>query len=80
MLNRTLTGLTIAGLGVIVVFGFFAVLGLFNPGDVIWLTITVAVLAAAVLVHSMLVRRDFGRHGNRDLFRTMNRLRERRGF
>ncbi|MGH2983490.1 MAG: hypothetical protein ACRDK5_04430 [Solirubrobacterales bacterium] len=67
-------------LGVIVVFGFFAVLGLFDPGDVIWLTLGIAVLAAAALVHSMLVRRDFGKHGNRDLFRTINRLRERRGF
>jgi heme exporter protein D len=80
MLSRTLTGLIIACLGAIVVFGFFALLGLFDPGDVIWLTIAMAVLAAAVLVHSMLVRHDLHRHGNRDLFRTMNRLRERRGF
>jgi hypothetical protein len=80
MLSRTLTGLIIACLGVIVVFGFFAVLGLFDPGDVMWLTIGIAALAAAVLVHSMLVRHDLGRHGNRALFRRMNSLRERRGF
>jgi fatty acid desaturase len=80
MLSRTLTGLMIVCLGVIVVFAFFAALGLFSPGEVMWLTIGMAVLALAFIVHSLVVRRHLHEHGNRDFMRPINRLRERRGF
>jgi hypothetical protein len=80
MISRTLTGLMITFLGVIVVFAFFALLGLFAPGDVIWLTIGIAVLGAAVLVHSLLVRHELGGGGMNDVARSVNALRERRGF
>jgi predicted RND superfamily exporter protein len=80
MVSRTLTGLIITFLGVIVVFGFFALLGLFAPGDVIWLTIGMAVLGAAVLVHSMFVRHELGEGGMNEVARSVNALRERRGF
>jgi hypothetical protein len=80
MISRTLTGLMITFLGVIAVFAFFALLGLFAPGDVIWLTIGIAVLGAAVLVHSLLVRHELDEGGMNDVARSVNALRERRGF
>jgi hypothetical protein len=80
MLSRTLTGIMITCLGVIVVFGFFALLGLFAPGDVIWLTLGMAALGAAVLVHSALVRHELDEGGGNQVARSVNALRERRGF
>jgi heme exporter protein D len=80
MVSRTLSGIIITCLGVVVVFGFFALLGLFAPGDVIWLTIGMAVLAAAVLVHSVLVRHELDEGGGNAVARSVNALRERRGF
>jgi hypothetical protein len=80
MLSRTLTGIMITCLGVIVVFGFFALLGLFAPGDVIWLTLGMAALGAAVLVHSLLVRHELAEGGSNAVARSVNALRERRGF
>jgi hypothetical protein len=80
MVSRTLSGIIITCLGVVVVFGFFALLGLFAPGDVIWLTIGMAVLGAAVLVHSALVRHELDEGGANPVARSVNALRERRGF
>jgi len=75
-----LTGIIITCVGVIVAFSFFALLGLFAPADVIWLTIGMAVLAVAVLVHSVLVRHELGEGGKNEVARSVNALRERRGF
>jgi hypothetical protein len=80
MFSRTLTGLMITFLGLIVVFGFFALLGLFAPGDVLWLTAGMAVLGAAVLIHSLLVRHELDEGGMNEVARSVNALRERRGF
>jgi hypothetical protein len=80
MFSRTLTGIMITCLGVIVIFGFFALLGLFAPGEVMWLTAGMAVLGAAVLVHSMLVRHEVEEGGTNPVARSINALRERRGF
>jgi hypothetical protein len=75
MLSRMLTGIIITSLGAIVVFAFFAALGLFAPGDVIWLTIAVAVLAGAALVHSLLVRRELAQGRMNEFARSINALR-----
>lgn len=80
MFSRTLTGIMITCLGVIVIFGFFALLGLFAPGDVLWLTAGMGVFAAAVLIHSAMVRRELGEGGRNAVARSINALRERRGF
>jgi hypothetical protein len=61
-------------------FGFFALLGLFAPGDVIWLTIAMAVLTAAVIVHALLVRHELAEGRKNEVARSINALRERRGF
>jgi hypothetical protein len=47
---------------------------------VIWLTIAMAVLAAAVLVHSLLVRHELAEGGKNEVARSINALREPRGF
>jgi hypothetical protein len=80
MFSRTLTGLMITFLGVVVIFGFFALLGLFAPGEVLWLTVATSVLAGAVLVHSLLVRHELDEGGMNEVARSVNALRERRGF
>jgi hypothetical protein len=72
--------LTAIALGLVALFGFFAALGLFAPKDVLWLSIAAAVLVVATAVHSYLVRRQLGTHGNQEHFRPVNNLRERRGF
>ena len=80
MFSRTLTGIIITFLGAIVIFGFFALLGLFSPGEVMWLTAGMGILAVAVLVHSMLVRHEVEEGGGNPVARSINALRERRGF
>jgi tetrahydromethanopterin S-methyltransferase subunit C len=72
--------LFVVAMGVVVLFGFFAILGLFSPTEVLWLSIAVGVLAILFMIRSLWVRRHLGTHGNHDLFRSVNRLRERRGF
>jgi predicted membrane channel-forming protein YqfA (hemolysin III family) len=82
MFSRMLTGFMIVCLGLIVMFGFFAVLGLFSPAEVMWLTIGIALLALAVMVHSLRVKHHLDHEGQTetDLMRSLNDLRERRGF
>ena len=79
-LSTVLSGLTAVAICLVVLFGFFAALGLFAPADVLWLCIVAAVLIVATTVHALIVRRQLGTHGNQQAFRTVNNLRERRGF
>jgi hypothetical protein len=79
-MSRMLALFSVLSLGVVALFGFFAVLGEVSPGDVMALTIVLAVLLVAFSVHAFLVRRNLRRHGNQEFFRALNRLRERRGF
>jgi hypothetical protein len=67
-------------LGVVAMFTFFGILGLFDPAEVLWLCGIVALLALAVMAHALWIRRHLGTHGNREMFRSVNTLRERRGF
>lgn len=64
----------IAALGVLVCFAFFAALGAFDPGEVMWLTALVAGLAVLWLLHAHLATRP----GERD--QRLVHDRERRGF
>jgi hypothetical protein len=80
MLSKMLGPVWVVLLGVVVLFGFFALLGLFSPEEVMWLTAAVAALAVLIGIRSLLMRRQLGTHGNQDLFRSLNVLRERRGF
>jgi hypothetical protein len=65
----------ILALAVIVLFAFFAALGAFSPGDVLWATVLVAILCVLWVVHAVLE----GRHRDRR-DRSIMRARERRGF
>jgi fatty acid desaturase len=64
----------ILALAVIVLFAFFVALGALAPGDVLWLTVGVILLAALWVVHGLLE----GRRSDRDP--AVARARERRGF
>jgi fatty acid desaturase len=62
-------------LAFIVLFAFFAMLGAFSPGDVIVLTLIVAVLTLAWITHAVWDSRHRDPHD-----RAIVRARERRGF
>jgi fatty acid desaturase len=64
----------ILALAVIVLFAFFVALGALAPGDVLWLTVGVILLAALWVVHGLLEHR----RSERDP--AVVRARERRGF
>ena len=78
MLN-TLWGLCVA---MVALFGFFALMGGFAPGDVLWLTLIVAVLGAMFVIHQMQVRHELTGHHDSDdeMLRQLQKIRERRGF
>ena len=80
MMSKMLSLFCAVALGLVVLFGFFAALGLFAPKDVLWLCGVTAVLMIVTAVHSALVRRSLKTHGNQEFFRPINHLRERRGF
>ena len=80
MLSRMLGPLAVTCLGPAVLFVFFSTLGAVSPGDVLWPSIVVGVFAGLVLGHSLWVRHHLREHGNQDMFRSVNALRERRGF
>jgi fatty acid desaturase len=66
--------------GAVALFGFFAVMGGFSPGDVLWLTLIVAVLAVMFVIHQVRVARKLQEHGDDRMTYEVQRIRERRGF
>jgi hypothetical protein len=80
MLSRMLGPISVLCIGAVVMFVFFAVLGGVAPSEVVWPTVVVATLALLFTVRSMIVRHRLAEHGNVDMFRSINALRERRGF
>jgi uncharacterized membrane protein len=82
-MNDLLNFLWALCVGVVALFAFFAVMGGFSPGDVLWLTLIVAVLGAMFVIHQMQVSHELHRHGrggDEPLSRQIQRIRERRGF
>ena len=79
MQRRTLATLAatfwVLVLAVVVLFAFFVALGAFSPGEVVGLTIGVAVLAVLWIAHAMWDSRHTDPHDP-----AMVRARERRGF
>jgi hypothetical protein len=80
MLSRMLGPLSVLCLGAVVMFVFFAALGEVSPGEVLWPTIVIGALAVLFAARSLIVRHELGEHGNRNMLRQVNSLRERRGF
>jgi fatty acid desaturase len=67
--------------GAVALFAFFAVMGGFAPGDVLWLTLIVAFLGCLFLIHQIRVSRELSEHDEDDpMVRQVQRIRERRGF
>ena len=67
--------------GAVALFGFFLVMGGFDPGDVLWLTLVVVTLGALFALHQMHVRHELVEHQENDeTIKEVQRIRERRGF
>lgn len=67
-------------LGAVVLYAFFGVLGAFDPGEVMWLTIAVAALGVASIAHFIHVRHALAAGQDDELSRSVHAMRERRGF
>ena len=67
-------------LGAVALFVFFWATGLFSPAEVVWLSILVGALAVLPLIHFLRVRRALGDPRHSELARTVDSIRERRGF
>jgi hypothetical protein len=80
MLSRMLGPLAVICIGAVVMFVFFATLAGVAPGEVIWPTIVVGLLAVLFAVRSLIVRHELGARGSQATMRSVNALRERRGF
>ena len=80
MLDRMLGPLSVLCLGAIVLFAFFSALGAISPDEVLVPTIVIGVLGLLFAVRALYVRHELGEHGNQTMLRSVNRLRERRGF
>jgi hypothetical protein len=79
-MSRMLALFSVLYLGAVTLFVFFALLGEVSPGQVLTVTVVLAALLLVFAVHAWLVRRNLHTHGNQEFFRSLNRLRERRGF
>jgi dihydropteroate synthase len=66
--------------GLIVLFVFFVALGAFSPAETIAVSILAAILAVAFGIHMYRVHNAMGEGHGSDLHRSLNMLRERRGF
>jgi hypothetical protein len=80
MLSRMLGPLSVICLGLVVMFVFFAALAGVSPSEVVWPTIVVGVLALLFAVRALVVRHELGGRGSQATLRSVNALRERRGF
>jgi hypothetical protein len=68
-------------IGTIVLYGFFVLVATIPPGQVVALTATIAALAAIFTVRNVRIAAELAdRGGNPQLRRSLNRIRERRGF
>jgi hypothetical protein len=68
-------------IGAVVLYGFFVVLATISPGEVADATAVVAALAAIVTLRNLWMAAQLAdRGGDPHLRRSLNRIRERRGF
>ena len=79
MLGKILAGLIGLCIGLVFVFGFFALLGSVSPGEVVALSIAAVCLVVLIAVHSIMVRRRLDA-ADPEVMAPVNKLRERRGF
>ena len=71
----------VAVVGTIVLYGFFVVVANIPPGEVVALTVAIAVLTAIFTIRNVWLAAELAdRGGDPQLRRSLNRIRERRGF
>jgi hypothetical protein len=81
VIRRLRLSFWIAVIGIIVLYGFFVVLATIPPGQVAAVTVAVAVLAAVFTLRNLRLAAELAdRGGDPQLRRSVNRIRERRGF
>ena len=74
------SGLVALAAGLLVLFIFFAALGAFSPAETVIVSVIAAGLAVLFGVHMYRVHHALGAGHGSDLHRSLNTLRERRGF
>jgi hypothetical protein len=81
VLRRLRLSFWIVVIGTIVLYVFFVLLATIPPGEVVALTAVIGLLAAIFTVRNARVAAQLGnRGGDPHLRRSLNRIRERRGF
>src|SRR5262245_45451411 len=81
VLRRLRLSFWIAVIGMVVVYAFFVILATIPPGEVAALTVIVAALAAIFTLRNLWLASQLAdRSGDPHLRRSLNRIRERRGF
>lgn len=79
-LRAALSMFWVFAIGAVVLYVFFVVLDAFEPEEAWGFTIAAAVLVVLVAIHFVRVRRELARHGPNEARRSLNKMRERRGF
>jgi len=74
------SGLMALAAGLIVLFVFFAALGAFSPAETVIVSIVAAGAAVAFGIHMYRVHQAMAAGHGSELHRSLNTLRERRGF
>ena len=68
-MSRVLNFLWALSVRAVALFGFFALMGGFSPGDVLWLTLIVAILAVLFVIHQMRVSHELSEHSDEPVLR-----------
>jgi hypothetical protein len=81
VISRLRLSFWIVVIGAVVLYGFFVVLATISPGQVAAVTVAVGALAAIFTIRNLRVAAQLAdRGGDPQLRRSLNRIRERRGF
>jgi hypothetical protein len=67
-------------IGILVLLAGAMIVGAFNPFEVAWLTVLIAVMVIGLVAYMVAVRHALGDHQHPDLARKVHGMRERRGF
>jgi fatty acid desaturase len=81
VIRRLRLSFWIVAISIVVLYGFFVLLATIPPGEVAALTVAVIILAAMFTLRNLRLAAELAdRGGDPQLRRSVNRIRERRGF
>ncbi len=81
VIQRLRLSFWVAVIGAVVLYGFFVIVATISPGEVAATTAVIAALAAIFTIRNLRLSAQLAdRGGNPHLRRSLNRIRERRGF